>query len=177
MPPGIVPCDAIGDGLPPGDDEIVALEDAYILFRLKLHSRSVKKTQVNPAKVYSIDVGLVRAASRDPDANRGHLLENMVFLQMLREGWKMGYVVTEKGGHEVDFYAAHPIDKRKRLVQVSYEIPSSETLKREVEALSQAGEELGVDERLIVTWDDEAELTHLSHFASMNFFFHVGDLS
>ena len=33
-----------------------------------------------------------------------------------------------------------------------------ETLKREVEALIQAGEELGVKERLIVTWDDEAEL-------------------
>ncbi|MBQ7649442.1 MAG: ATP-binding protein [Victivallales bacterium] len=139
-------------------DFLKYLEDAYILFRLKLHSRSVKKAQVNPAKVYPIDMGLVRAVSRDPDANRGHLLENMAFLQMLREGWKMGYVVTEKGGHEVDFYATHPIDKRKRLVQVSYEMPSTETLKREVEALTQAGEELGVDERLIVTWDDEGEL-------------------
>ena len=55
----------------------------------------------------------------------------------------MGYVVTEKGGHEVDFYAAHPIDKRKRLVQVSYEMPSSETLRREVGAMAQTGEDLG----------------------------------
>ena len=139
-------------------DFLKYLEDAYILFRLKLHSRSVKKTQVNPAKVYPIDMGLVRAASRDPDANRGHLLENMVFLQMLREGWNMGYVVTEKGGHEVDFYASHPVDKRKRLVQVSYEMPSRETFAREVTALVQAGAELGVKERIIVTWDDEAEL-------------------
>ncbi len=139
-------------------DFIKYLEDAYILFRLSLHSRSVKKVQVNPAKIYPIDMGLVRAASRDPDANCGHLLENMVFLQMQREGWKMGYVVTEKGGHEVDFYAHHPIDKRTRLVQVSYEMPSRETLAREVRALTQAGEELGVTERLIVTWDDEADL-------------------
>ncbi len=139
-------------------DFLKYLEDAYILFRLKLHSRSVKKAQVNPAKVYPIDLGLVRAASRDPDANRGHLLENMVFLQMLREGWNMGYVLTEKGGHEVDFYASHPVDKRKRLVQVSYEMPARETLAREVTALVQAGEELGVKERIIVTWDDEAEL-------------------
>ena len=58
----------------------------------------------------------------------------------------------------MNFYATRPIDKRKHLMQVSYEMPSSETLKREVEALSQAGEELGVDERLIVTWDDEAAL-------------------
>ena len=43
-------------------------------------------------------------------------------------------------------------------MQVSYEMPSSETLRREVEALTQAGEELGVDERLIVTWDDEGVL-------------------
>lgn len=139
-------------------DFIKYLEDAYILFRLKLHSRSVKKTQVNPAKIYPIDMGIVRAASRDPDANRGHLLETMVFLQMLREGWNMGYVVTNKGGHEVDFYALHPVDKRRRLVQVSYEMPSRETLAREVTALEQAGKELGVEERLIVTWDDEAEL-------------------
>ena len=139
-------------------DFLKYLEDVYILFRLKLHSRSVKQVQVNPAKVYSIDMGLVRAASRDPEANRGHLLENMVFLQMLREGWTLGYFVTKKGSREVDFYASHPIDKRKRLVQVSYEMPSGETLKREVEALIQAGEELGVKERIIVTWDDEAEL-------------------
>ena len=139
-------------------DFLKYLEDAYILFRLKLHSRSVKQVQVNPAKVYSIDMGLVRAASRDPEANRGHLLENMVFLQMLREGWTLGYFVTKKESREVDFYASHPIDKRKRLVQVSYEMPSGETLKREVEALIQAGEELGVKERIIVTWDDEAEL-------------------
>ena len=41
---------------------------------------------------------------------------------------------------------------------VSYEMPSSETLRREVAGLTQAGEELGVKERLIVTWYDEAEL-------------------
>ena len=139
-------------------DFLKYLEDAYLLFPLRLYTRSVKKAQVNPAKIYLIDMGLVRAASRDPDANRGHLLENMVFLQMRREGWEMGYVVTDKGNYEVDFYAMHPVNKRRRLVQVSYEMPSAETLEREVRALMQAGEELNVQEKIIVTWDDDAEL-------------------
>ena len=43
------------------------------------------------------------------------LLEDMVFLQMMREGWKIGYVVTAKGGHEVDSHAGHSVDKKKRL--------------------------------------------------------------
>ena len=133
-------------------------EDAYLLFRVSLHSKSAKKRQINPSKVYLIDLGLDRVAATDPDANRGHLLENMVCLHLLREGWKLGYYVTEKGGKEVDFYAYHPESKTKKLVQVSYDIAAKETFQRELDALVSAGIELGITDRTIVTWDDEKML-------------------
>ena len=133
-------------------------EDASLLFRVSLHSKSAKKRQINPSKVYLIDVGLDRVAVTDPDANRGHLLENMVCLHLLREGWKLGYYVTEKGGKEVDFYAYHPESKTKKLVQVSYDIAAKETFQRELDALVSAGIELGITDRTIVTWDDEKML-------------------
>ena len=132
--------------------------DAYLLFRVSLHSKSAKKRQVNPSKVYLIDVGLDRVAAADPDANKGHLLENMVCLHLFREGWKLGYYVTAKGGKEVDFYAYHPESKIRKLVQVSHDIGAKETFQREIDALLVAGDELGISDRTIVTWNDERTL-------------------
>lgn len=133
-------------------------EDAYIFFRVYIHSKSTKKRQVNPSKIYLIDVGLDRVAATDPDANKGHLLENMVCLQLLREGWQLEYYVTKRGGKEVDFYAYHPEAKAKKLIQVSYDIASKDTFEREMDALVIAGNETGITDRVIVTWDDEKTL-------------------
>ncbi len=133
------------------------LEEAYIIFRIPIHSMSVRVRQVNPNKVYLIDIGMVRVMIENPDGDKGALLENLVFLHLRRQGWTLEYYNTSNG-YEIDFYAYHHKTKEKMLVQVSYSLNDEKTFQREVRALTQGGEELKVAKRLIVTWDDEKEL-------------------
>ena len=133
------------------------LEEAFIVFRTELHSRSEKAKIVNPNKVYMIDVGLVRAMDDDPDANKGWLLENLVFLHLHRTGFDVDYVITSDR-KEVDFYASNKITHEKQLIQVSWSLADAETRKREITPLLKAGKSTGIKKRLVVTWNEEETL-------------------
>ena len=133
------------------------LVDAYIVFRMSIHSESEKVKQVNPDKIYLIDIGLIRAMARNPDKNRGHLLENLIYLHLRRQGWHLEYYHNRKG-QEVDFLAYHRARNEEMLVQVCYDLSDAETMKREIPAITLAGEELKLDRRYIITWDEERAL-------------------
>lgn len=134
------------------------LEDAFLAFTLPIHTESERVRQANPAKVYLIDTGMTRWMAENPDANKGHLLENLVYLHLRREGYSMEYITTSKGD-EVDFLAVNKQTRAKMLVQVAWELTNDKTFKRETEALAFAGDNLNVAERYIVTWDDETTLS------------------
>ena len=133
------------------------LEEAYILFRTELLSMSEKAKLVNPNKVYMIDPGLVRAMAEDPEANRGWLLENLVYLHLRRLKFNVNYVNTSDR-KEVDFHAFNKVSREKMLIQVSWSLSNEETKVRETEPLLKAGKELGIRRLLIVTWDEETVL-------------------
>ena len=133
------------------------LEEAFIVFRTELHSRSEKAKMVNPNKVYMIDVGLVRAMDDDPEANKGWLLENLVYLHLHRTGFDVDYVITSDR-KEVDFYASNKITHEKQLIQVSWSLADAETRKREITPLLKAGKSTGIKKRLVVTWNEEETL-------------------
>ena len=133
------------------------LEEAFIVFRTELHSRSEKAKMVNPNKVYMIDVGLVRAMDDDPEANKGWLLENLVYLHLHRTGFTVDYVITSDR-KEVDFYASNKITHEKQLIQVSWSLADAETRKREITPLLKAGKSTGIRKMLVVTWNEEETL-------------------
>jgi len=133
------------------------LEEAFIVFRTALHSRSEKAKMVNPNKVYMIDVGLVRAMDDDPEANKGWLLENLVYLHLHRTGFDVDYVITSDR-KEVDFYASNKITHEKQLIQVSWSLADAETRKREITPLLKAGKSTGIKKRFVVTWNEEETL-------------------
>jgi ATPase len=133
------------------------LEEAYIIFRTELHTNSQKAKLVNPNKVYLIDVGLVRAMVEDPEANRGWLLENLVYLHLRRLKFDVSYYNTFDN-KEVDFYAFNRISREKMLIQSTWSLSDPETAKREIAPLVTAGTELNISKRIIVTWNEETEL-------------------
>lgn len=49
---------------------------------------------LNPAKIYTIDTGLLNAISYRNSANNGLLLENIVFMQLRRNGYIVEYINT-----------------------------------------------------------------------------------
>jgi predicted AAA+ superfamily ATPase len=90
-------------------------------------------------------------------ANRGHLLENMVFMHLRRNGFEVEYVVSDKG-YETDFLARHSVTGEVMLLQVCWDISNDDTFVRELRGLKTAMSELGIDKGEIITWDDEKTL-------------------
>jgi len=73
------------------------LADAYLIYSIPIETRSERVRQTNPRKVYAIDTGLAQAFSHSPQAERGHLLENFVFMELRRKGVSIAYYRTRQG--------------------------------------------------------------------------------
>ena len=132
------------------------LEQAYLVYRVPIRTDSLAVRRMNPDKFYLVDTGLARAVTPKSDASRGWLLENLVFLALRRGFNKIEYYNTKKGD-EVDFLVTDLATKKRRLVQVSWELSSPETAQRELSALKDARDEIKVDDCTVVTWDEERD--------------------
>jgi predicted AAA+ superfamily ATPase len=130
------------------------LTDAFLFYRVPIHSRSEKSRLINPAKIYTIDAGLLNAMSFRNSYNYGQLLETMVFMHLRRGGYEAEYVNT-KDGHETDFFTRHRISGETQLIQVCWEMSDKKTFERELKGLKSAMDELSLSTGTIVTWDDE----------------------
>jgi predicted AAA+ superfamily ATPase len=131
------------------------LEDAYLLFAVPIASRSARVRQVNPRKIYLVDPGLARAASFRASRDTGHLLENIVYLELRRRGADVSYVRT-KAGHEVDFLV-QGLDGSRELVQVCADLSEPAAQAREIRSLEEAMAEHRVLQATIVTLREEGE--------------------
>jgi predicted AAA+ superfamily ATPase len=110
------------------------LIDAYVFYRVPIHSRSEKARILNPAKIYTIDTGLLNAISYRNSANNGFLLENIVFMHLRRNGYIVEYINT-KDGYETDFFARHKISNEIKLIQVCCQMSDEKTYKSELRGL------------------------------------------
>lgn len=133
------------------------LLDAFLLYRVPIHSHAEKARMLNPPKVYTVDVGLLNAMTFRKTANKGPgpLLENLVFAHLRRNGYETEYVNT-RDGNEADFLARHKVSMDVVLVQACWDMTDQSTFNREPRGLQSAMKELSVDSGTIVTWDDEA---------------------
>ena len=132
------------------------LEQAYLIYRVPIRTDSLSVRRMNPDKFYLVDTGLARAVTPKSDAARGWLLENLVFLALRRGDNKIEYFNTRKGD-EVDFLVTDKLSKKRRLVQVAWDMSSPGTEARELSALKAARNEIKVDDCTVVTWDEERE--------------------
>lgn len=120
-------------------DFIAHLTDAYLIYPVELHTRSAKKRQVNPNKMYVVDTGLLNAHRMGLTPDHGPLLENLVFMELRARGVSVDYVVTAKG-HEVDFLAGAE-QGRPELLQVCWSLEHKATAAREIRAITEALDE------------------------------------
>ena len=130
------------------------LTDAFLFYKVPIHSRSEKSRLINPAKIYTIDTGLLNAMGFRNSYNYGRLLETMVFMHLRRGGHDVEYVTT-KDGYEADFLARHRISGETQLIQVCWEMSDKKTFERELRGLKSAMDDLSLSTGTIVTWDDE----------------------
>lgn len=131
---------------------IDCLNDVFFVFMLRKFSYSYKKAEQSIPKVYFIDNGLLRISGIQ---DRGRLMENMVFVELLRRGLDMSYYQSINK-QEVDFVIKQN-KKINQLIQVCYNIDDFSTKEREIKALLKAGKELKCKNLTVLNWDYEAK--------------------
>lgn len=138
------------------------LVDAYLFFLVPIRTRSARRRAVNPRKLYAIDTGLATAMSAAGAQDVGARLENAVYLHLRRGlGTLADRAVTyhkTEDGLEVDFVVDIPGQPGPELIQVSADISDPRTRERELRALEQAMQELGVSGSTLVTMSSEEEV-------------------
>lgn len=128
-------------------DYLGYLSDCYLAFTAPLYAESARRVQVNPRKIYAVDTGMAVAYQYGYSNNIGRLFENLLYLDLKREGAQVFYYKTMEG-YEVDFVAVYP-DNRRKLVQVAWDVSDPATLERETRALEAAKAELQLEGELV----------------------------
>lgn len=134
-------------------------KDAYLLCTVPLYTFSLRKQQVNPVKIYSIDPGVIDAFSMKPSSmTLGTALENAVFMALRRKTSALYYYKTHHD-REIDFLVTHD-DDTVSLYQVTLSLTTQQsTYDREVNALLEAAKELPVRHFYIITLNEEKQIT------------------
>lgn len=136
------------------------LQEPYLFQHLTRYDTKIKNHQKASQKIYIIDNGFVQARSFELSPNYGRLLENLVFVDLLRRNYKPEldlFYYRTRNDREIDFLLrkGHKIE---RLIQVCYDISSPKTLKRELDALIEAATELKCENLELITWDKEEQI-------------------
>ncbi|WP_299521788.1 ATP-binding protein [uncultured Methanobrevibacter sp.] len=107
------------------------LEDAYFLLNATKEDLFGKKEIVGSEKYYLVDQGFYKANLEEKQQNKCRILENIIYLELLRKGYK---VTTGKiKNYEVDFICKK--DGEKVYIQVSYLLSDEKTIEREFHPL------------------------------------------
>lgn len=133
------------------------LHEPYLFYYLSRYNNKLKLMQKAPRKVYLVDNGFITSKSFSLSENLGRLLENQVFIELLRRGYdveKTMFYYRSRNDKEVDF-VLRKANKVETLVQVCYDMSSPKTEKREVESIVECAEELNCNNLIIVTYNDK----------------------
>ena len=129
------------------------LNEPYLFFFLPRFNNKLKLMSKAPKKVYVVDNGFVQSTAFNLSENLGRLLENQVFVELLRRGYIPGktlFYYRTRNDKEIDFVTRKGT-KVEQLIQVCYDMTSEKTRKRELDALTEAAEELHCDNLLVIT--------------------------
>jgi predicted AAA+ superfamily ATPase len=141
------------------------LSEPFLFLNLTRYASKLKAQQKSPKKSFIIDTGFINARSFELSPNIGRLLENVVFIELLRRHYKPElelFYYRTRNDKEIDFVCRKG-HKVERLIQVCYDISQPKTLKRETDALAEAASELGCSDLLIITWDKEEKVEKKDH--------------
>lgn len=136
------------------------LNEPYLFFYLPRFNNKLKLMNKAPKKAYVVDNGFVQSTAFNLSENLGRLLENQVFVELLRRGYIPGqtlFYYRTRNDKETDFVTRKGA-KVEQLIQVCYDMTSEKTRKRELDALVEAAEELHCDNLLVITNSQEGKI-------------------
>jgi predicted AAA+ superfamily ATPase len=113
---------------------VQGIVDSMLMYRAARYDLKGRRILSSVDKYYAVDLGMRDYAVKNQIGDFGHVLENVIYLELLRRGYKV--YVGKIGDFEVDFVAISAGDER-RYIQVSLDTLNEETLKRELRPLQQ----------------------------------------
>ena len=122
------------------------LRSAFIFYSVGRYDIKGKQLLKTLQKNYIIDMGFRNMLLGYRDADRGHILENIVFLELIRREYRV--YIGKVGETEVDFVCEKP--NEKIYIQVTETIGSQETLERELRPLRMISDNY---EKIILSMD------------------------
>ncbi len=113
------------------DNYLKMLESAYIIYKANRYDLKGKMYLKTLEKYYIVDIGIRNKLIGLRDTDYGHILENIIYLELLRRGYDVA--IGKIGSLEVDFVATKA--NEKIYYQVSATITDEITRKRELKSL------------------------------------------
>ena len=147
------------------------LEDAFLVQRSRRYDVKGKKYLASPSKYYFVDVGLRNAALNFRQQEEPHLMENIIYIELLRRGFSVDVGIVEVRGStdkrttEVDFVANR--GSKRYYVQSAYAMPTEEKELQEKRSLQNIKDFF---KRIIVVGDNIKPKRDQSGIVTMNVF-------
>lgn len=114
--------------VPTVENYLGALTDSYIFYKASRYDIKGKQYLATGYKYYAADIGLRYYLLGTRKMDMGHILENIVYLELLRRGYEV--YVGKVGDSEVDFIAVN--EEGEEYYQVSLTVMEEKTLQREL---------------------------------------------
>lgn len=118
--------------VPTVEKYLEALVEAFVLYKVPRYDIKGKNYLTTGSKYYLSDIGLRYYLLGSKNVDDGHILENIVYLELLRRGYEV--YVGKNEDSEVDFVAVN--EKGEEYYQVSYTVRGEKTLERELKPLN-----------------------------------------
>lgn len=129
---------------------VSALTESFVIYQAKRYNVKGKQYLKTLEKYYAVDIGLRYMLLGTRSTDVGHILENVVYLELLRRGYDV--YVGKVDDLEVDFVA---MDKKQiEYFQVAATVRDENTLKRELLPLQKISDNYP---KVILTLDDDPD--------------------
>ena len=135
--------------------------ESFLIYKVKRFDVKGKNILARDYKFYAVDTGLRSfLLGKKADSDMGHILENIVYLELLRRGYKV--YVGKVDNLEVDFVA----ENREGLnyFQVALSVRDEKVLARELRSLEKTGDHYP---KVLLTLDMDLE-TDYNGITKMN---------
>ncbi len=129
---------------------IDTLVESYLFYKVNRYDIKGKQHLATQEKYYLVDLGLRYALlGKELTADAGHLLENVIYLELLRRNYQIW--IGKTNNLKVDFVVRNK-DGYTKYIQVAYTVKEKKTLERELAPFNKIRD---FNERLLITMDYE----------------------
>lgn len=132
---------------------LTALCDSFILYKASRYDVKGKQYLKTGEKYYLADIGLRYYLLGTKKAEVGHILENIIYLELLRRGYEIH--IGKVGQSEVDFIAIN--ENGTEYYQVASTVRDEATLSRELAPLDSINDH---NPKFLLTLDDDPACSH-----------------